>query len=241
MHILIIEDETSIRQELKQLLENSLYRVTAFEWFREETGAGSGRYDIVSEIIRVAPDLVLLDVNLPGESGFDICKRLRAVSDVPVIFATGRTDSMDELSGMLGGGDDYITKPFNPPILLAHIAAVLKRARKDKEGNGEKDKEGVGGTRICYKDVELDVAGGFVWYQGKRADLSKNELKILYYLFCHRGEIVPRVDLVEYLWDNQVFIDDNALSVNVTRLRGKLADIGILDFIETKRGMGYRI
>ena len=85
------------------------------------------------------------------------------------------------------------------------------------------------------------MAGGFVRYQGKRADLSKNELKILYYLFCRRGEIVPRMDLVEYLWDNQVFIDDNALSVNVTRLRGKLADIGIHDFIGTKRGMGYRI
>ncbi len=125
--------------------------------------------------------------------------------------------------------------------MLAHIAAVLKRARKDKEGNGEKDGESVGGMRISYKDVELDVAGGFVRYQGKRADLSKNELKILYYLFCRRGEIVPRMDLVEYLWDNQVFIDDNALSVNVTRLRGKLADIGIHDFIGTKRGMGYRI
>ena len=241
MHILIIEDEAAIRQELKQLLENALYRVTVLNGFWEETGAGSKQHDIVSEIIRVAPDLVLLDVNLPEESGFEICKKLRTISDVPVIFVTGRTDSMDELNGMLGGGDDYITKPFNPPILLAHIAAVLKRAHKDKEGNGEKDKEGVGGTRISYKDIELDMAGGFVWYQGKRADLSKNELKILYYLFRHRGEIVPRVDLVEYLWDNQVFIDDNALSVNVTRLRGKLADIGILDFIETKRGMGYRI
>ena len=103
MHILIIEDEAAIRQELKQLLENSLYRVTAFEGFREETGAGSRQYDVVSEIMRVAPDLILLDVNLPGESGFDICKRLRAVSDVPLIFVTGRTDSMDELSGMLGG------------------------------------------------------------------------------------------------------------------------------------------
>ncbi len=234
MHILIMEDEAAIRQELKQLLENSLYQVTAFERF---VATGSRRYDVVSEIMRVAPDLVLLDVNLPGESGFDICKRLRAISDVPVIFVTSRTDSMDELNGMLGGGDDYITKPFNPPVLLAHIAAVLKRARKDKKGDGES----VGGTRISYQDVELDVAGGFVRYQGRRVDLSKNELKILYYLFCHQGEIVPRVDLVEYLWDNQVFIDDNALSVNVTRLRGKLADIGIHDFIETKRGMGYRI
>lgn len=261
MHILIIEDEAAIRQELKQLLENSLYQVTVFERFQaepkvgypirengmrkvgaeERVATGSRQYDVVSEIMRVAPDLVLLDVNLPGESGFDLCKRLRAVSDVPVIFVTSRTDSMDELNGMLGGGDDYITKPFNPPILLAHIAAVLKRARKDEEGDGEKNGESVGGTRISYKDVELDVAGGFVRHQGRRVDLSKNELKILYYLFCHRGEIVPRVDLVEYLWDNQVFIDDNALSVNVTRLRGKLADIGIHDFIETKRGMGYRI
>ncbi len=256
MHILIVEDEPAIRQELKQLLENSLYQVTVLEEARTEAMedfclAGTkvcADADIVERIVQINPDLVLLDVNLPGESGFDICQRLRGVSDVPVIFVTSRTDSMDELNGMLKGGDDYITKPFNPPVLLAHIAAVLKRTRRNKDRNQgqnqvrSQDKGEVAGvTRFRHKDVELDVAGGFASYRGKRAELSKNELKIMYYLFCHRGEIVPRLDLVEYLWDNQVFIDDNALSVNMTRLRGKLEEIGICGFIETKRGMGYRI
>ena len=124
----------------------------------------------------------------------------------------------------------YITKPFQPPLLLAHIAAVLKRAKKAD----------VPEKMIC-KGVELDVVRGCVKCQEQQVDLSKNELKILHYLFLHQGEIVPRIELVEYLWDQQVFIDDNALSVNITRLRAKLAEIGVCDFIETKRGMGYRI
>lgn len=221
MKILIIEDDQAIRQELKQLLENALYQVTVLEEFGKAA----------EDILKIRPDLVLLDVNLPGKSGFDVCQKVRGESDVPVIFVTSRTDSMDELNGMLKGGDDYITKPFHAPVLLAHIAAVLKRTKK---GYAE-------GTKLTHKGVELDTACGCVRYQGKQAELSKNELKILYCLFCHKNEIVPRIELVEYLWDQQVFIDDNTLSVNVTRLRSKLEEIGICGFIETKRGMGYRI
>ena len=150
---------------------------------------------------------------------------------MPVIFVTSRTDSMDELNGMLKGGDDYIMKPFQPPILLARIAAVLKRTRK----------AGAEEAKQVHRGVELDTGKGCAGYQGKWIDLSKNELKILYYLFLHKNEIVSRMDLVEYLWDQQVFIDDNTLSVNVTRLRSRLEEIGVCDFIQTKRGMGYRI
>lgn len=221
MNILIIEDDPALRQELKQLLENALYEVTLLTEYDNPT----------EEILNILPDLVLMDVNLPGESGFAICQKLREVSDIPVIFLTGRTDSMDELCGMLKGGDDYITKPFHPPLLLARIAAVLKRVKKQQEQQ----------NRDIHRGVELDRARACVRYQGKQADLSKNELKILCCLFRHKNEIVSRMDLVEYLWDQKVFIDDNALSVNVTRLRGKLENIGIHDFIETKRGMGYRI
>ncbi len=221
MNILIIEDDSAIRQELRQLLENALYQATVLTEFQ----------NLAEEILRIRPDLVLLDVNLPKESGFEVCQKVRGVSDVPIIFVTSRTDSMDELNGMLKGGDDYITKPFNAPVLLAHIAAVLKRTRK----------ENADGETLIYKGVELDTVCGYVRYQGKQLDLSKNELKILHYLFRHKNEIVPRIDLVEYLWDQKSFIDDNALSVNVTRLRSKLEEIGIHDFIETKRGMGYRI
>lgn len=221
MNILIIEDDPALRQELKQLLENALYEVTLLT---EYNNPAEG-------ILTILPDLVLMDVNLPGESGFQICQKLREVSDIPVIFVTGRTDSMDELCGMLKGGDDYVTKPFNPPVLLARIAAVLKRMKREQAQE----------IRDIHRGVELDKARACVRYQGKQVDLSKNELKILCCLFRHKNEIVPRMDLVEYLWDQQVFIDDNALSVNVTRLRSKLESIGIHDFIETKRGMGYRI
>lgn len=221
MNILIIEDDAAIRQELKQLLENALYQVTVLAEFG----------NAAEDVLEVQPDLVLMDVNLPVESGFDVCQKVREKSNVPIIFVTSRTDYMDELSGMLKGGDDYITKPFNAPVLLARIAAVLKRTKK---ANTEEKKN-------IHKGLELDTARGSVMYQGKRAELSKNELKILYCLYEHKNEIVSRIDLVEYLWDQQVYIDDNALSVNMTRLRAKLEKIGVHNFIETKRGMGYRI
>ena len=223
MHIVIIEDEPSIRQELKLLLENALYSVTALSEF----------HDTASAALAAEPDLILLDLKLPEESGFDVCAKIRAVSEVPVIFLTSQTDSADELNGMLRGGDDYITKPFYPPLLLARIAAVLKRTNKAAKGK-EQD-------RLQYKDVELDIARGSICYQNNQAELTKNEFKILYYLFQNTGRIIPRIELIEYLWDNQVFIDDNTLSVNMTRIRGKLEQLGVHDLIGTKRGMGYRL
>lgn len=220
IHILIVEDERVIRKELKILLENALYRVTALETFES-----------VTEQVRIQkPDLILLDLNLPDAAGFDICTEIREESEVPIIFLTGRTDPMDELTGMLKGGDDYITKPYQAPILLARIAAVLKRTSNTKES-----------TILTCHGVGLDLVHTCLDYDGKSVDLSKNELKILHYLFQHTGEIVPRLDLIEYLWDNQVFIDDNTLSVNVTRIREKLKGIGVSQLIETKRGMGYRV
>lgn len=222
MNIILIEDEPIIRKELKILLENALYEVTALEEFDH----------VAEHIFKLQPDLILLDLNLPNISGFDICKQIRTQSEIPIIFLTSRTSSMDELTGMLQGGDDYITKPYQAPILLARIAAVLKRSKKDTEKNSE---------QMSAKGVQLELAQACVKYQSKKAELSRNELKILYYLFLHQGEIVPRLDLVEYLWDNQVYIDDNTLSVNITRIREKLKSIGVVDLIETRRGMGYRI
>lgn len=229
LHIMVVEDEPAIRQELCQLLSNALYQVSAVEDFT----------DVAQTILDKGPNLVLLDLNLPVESGYDVCTKIRKCSDVPIIFLTSRTDSMDELTGMLKGGDDYITKPFQPPILLARIAAVLKRSAKDKEENQ---------TMMVCGDLTLDLARGIVCRQASgtwekaQVELTKNELKILNCLFQHKGQIVSRMDLIEYLWDQQVFIDDNALSVNITRIRGKLKEIGIpQDYIKTKRGMGYYI
>ena len=222
MKVMIIEDDAAIRQELKLLLENALYEVVVLQEFQ----------DTAAKAIAAEPDLILLDLKLPGESGFTDCTKIRAVSDVPIIFLTSQTAASDELNGMLQGGDDYITKPFHPPILLARIAAVLKRTKKTAEKEH---------GRLAHKGVELDVSKGVLLYQDSEAELTKNEFKILYYLFQNTGRIIPRMELIEYLWDNQVFIDDNTLSVNMTRIRGKLERLGVHDFIETKRGMGYRL
>ena len=221
MHILIVEDESAIRQELRLLLENALYRVTALDDFT----------DVPEQVLSCGPDLVLLDLNLPGESGFDICTRIRASSEVPIIFVTSRTDSMDELTGLMKGGDDYITKPFQAPILLAHIAAVLKRTAR----------EGTEVTKLTHIGAELDIARGSLSFCGQVVELTKKELNIKHYLFLNKEKIVSRANLIEYLWDNQVFIDDNTLSVNMTRIRAKLEQAGMRDFIRTKRGMGYSI
>ena len=220
-HIMMIEDDESIRQELAILLKNALYQVTEIANFS----------DAAREIKLAAPDLVLLDINLPGTSGMDILKELRRDSDIPVIFITGNDSAMDELACIQQGGDDFITKPFNPPILLARVQAVLKRTKKDI---GEK-------VRFSYGGVTLDIASAMLEANGQKTDLTKNELKILHFLFIHAGSFVSRGDLTEYLWDNQVFIDENTLSVNMTRIRTKLKDIGIENFIETKRGLGYKL
>lgn len=221
--ILLAEDDALLRNELKILLENAMYRVIAPDLFDRipQTAADE------------KADLVLLDINLQNYSGFDICTQLRAKTDTPVIFLTGRTDSMDELTGMLKGADDYITKPFVPAILLARISAVLKRTAKV----GEKQDA----ARFSHKDAVLNIAACRLSFDGGDADLTKTEMKILHLLFLQAGSFVAREDLIEYLWENHIFLDDNTLSVHVARLRDKLKAIGLYDFIETKRGLGYRI
>ena len=221
--ILIIEDDKDINDLLATALSKAGYR-TRQAWSGTEG-------ELLLKLDMEAYALVLLDLMLPGLSGEELLARIRQMdASLPVIILTAKDELDEKINLLVAGADDYITKPFQPPLLLAHIAAVLKRAKKAD----------VPEKMIC-KGVELDVVRGCVKCQEQQVDLSKNELKILHYLFLHQGEIVPRIELVEYLWDQQVFIDDNALSVNITRLRAKLAEIGVCDFIETKRGMGYRI
>ena len=259
MHILIIEDDAAFCREVRDFLENSLYQVTVLtEWTsgvdasshernainpataaashgcnaeRETAGKHAPEHShIARQISAIHPDLILLDLNLPGKSGFEICAEIRETSDVPIIFVTGRTNSMDEVTALLKGGDDYVTKPFHPSLLLAHISAVLKRTRRDTELQ-----------KMLHRGLELDLSKGCIRRGDKSAELTKNELKILSCLFRHKGDIVSRTELIEYLWDNSIFIDDNSLSVHITRIRGKLEEIGVSDFIRTKRGMGYSI
>lgn len=217
--ILIIEDEELIREELKTLLFNAGYIVDCVVTF-EET---------INCIKSASPDLILLDINLPGQDGYSLCSAIRSFSATPILFITGRNTAMDELQALTLGGNDYISKPYNIPILLARINLLLRRGTVKQTALME------------YKGIQLNLIAGTLTVIGKEIELTKTELKILYYLFNHTGEIIPRLDLVEYLWDNEIHIDDNTLSVNIMRIREKLRELGVEAFIQTKRGMGYKI
>lgn len=219
--IIIVEDDKEIREELKILLENSGHKVKLIEDFD----------NVADKIIKENAHLVLLDINLPNKSGYEICSKVRAVSKIPIIFVTSRNNSMDELKGIMLGGDDYIEKPYNIPILLARIKNILSRTYQKEEDE----------INVKYKDIVLNILDSTVSYKESKMELSRTEFKILYYLIKNSNRIVPRIDIVEYMWDNQLYIDDNTLSVNITRIREKLSQIHVKDLIETKRGQGYKL
>ena len=218
--IMIVEDDQVIREELALLLENEGYAPIVGEDFST----------ILEQAGRECPDLVLLDVGLPGRDGFSLCANLRKSVKAPVIFVTSRSSSLDEVRALSLGGDDYITKPYSIPVLLARIKAVLRRSGAT---DGTDVLEAAG---LC-----LSLTKGTVSASGQTAELTRNELQILACLMAHAGQIVSRADLIDALWDNQIYIDDNTLSVNMTRLRGKLTEIGLPDAIKTRRGMGYQL
>lgn len=219
--IMIIEDDPTIREELALLLENEGYTPLAITEF----------IDVADQAVRERPDLILLDIGLPGKDGFSLCAALQKVIPAPVIFVTSRDAGMDEVRALSLGGDDYITKPYNVPVLLARIKAVLRRT-----GGGPEPADILEAGGLC-----LSLTKGVVSANGKTAELTRNELQILACLMIHTGQIVSRGDLIDTLWDNQIYIDDNTLSVNMTRLRGKLASLGLPDAIKTRRGMGYQL
>lgn len=218
--IMIIEDDAAIREELELLLNNEGYRALPVTDF---TG-------VPGQVSAAAPDLILLDLGLPGRDGFSLCADIRRVSAAPVIFVTSRDSAMDELRALSLGGDDYITKPYNIPVLLARVKAVLRRGGAAEEA----DTLEAGGLRLC-------LSKGVVSAGERTAELTRNELKILAYLMARPGEIVSRADLIDTLWDSQIYIDDNTLSVNMTRLRDKLAGLGAAGRVKTRRGMGYQL
>jgi len=216
----IIEDTETIRQELATFLNRYGYEVIAPTNFE----------NIISIIEKEEPNLILLDINLPVFDGFYICREVRKTSQVPIIVVTSRDSDMDELMSMNLGADDFITKPYNTQILLARINSVLKRVNQGNEGNQE---------ILVYNDLKLNLSNGTINCGDNALEITKNELKVLYYLIKNKGNIVSREDLMDYLWKSNLFVDDNTLSVNVTRLRKKLEEIGIKDIIETRRGLGY--
>lgn len=218
--IMIVEDDKGIRDELALLLGNEGYQAVPVTSFSE----------VPMQVRRAGPDLILLDLGLPGRDGFSLCAEIRRLSPAPVVFVTSRDSAMDELRALSLGGDDYITKPYNIPVLLARIKAVLRRS----SGAPEPDILEEGGLR-------LNLTKGAVSAGERTVELTRNEIKILAHLMGHPGEIVSRADLIEALWDSQIYIDDNTLSVNMTRLRAKLEALGMPGCVKTRRGMGYQL
>ena len=218
--IMIVEDDLIIRNELQILFEGNGYEVVTPDNFSF----------IPSLVKQEGPHLILLDIKLPQANGFSICSQIRSFSDIPIVFVTSSNTDMDELNSIMLGGDAYITKPYNTAILLAKIASLLRRAYAYEQTEV-----------LSWSGADLHLESSFIEYNGQKANLTKNELKILYYLFKNAGKTCPRSDIVDFLWDNQLYVDDNALSVNMTRIREKLAGIGLTNFIKTKHRQGYTI
>ena len=217
--ILIVEDDKKIRKELETFLNKHGFLAKGLEKFD----------NTIQDILDENADLVLLDINLPYTDGEFVCKEIRKTSDVPIIMVTSRDNEIDELMSLNYGADQYVTKPYNIQILLAKINGLLKRNQKQ-----EKDIQ-----KIDCDGFFLNIAERTIEKNDKKLELTKNEYSILYYLSMNKGKIVSRDEIMEYLWESEEFIDDNTLSVNVKRLRGKLEELGLIDRIETRRGQGY--
>ena len=219
--IMIIEDNRTIRGELCVFFEKN-------EFTPVETGDFTTVEQVVAAVRKVEPKLILLDINLEEISGFDVCREIRKWSGTPILFVTARERDVDELCAMECGGDDYIRKPYSLAILLAKVKRMLQRADSMAE-------------EIVVGEVHLHIVQAQICYREQVLELSKNELKILYFLFRSRGEAVAKDALIEYLRENKFFVDENILNVNLSRLRKRLGDIGLKTLIQTVPKYGYRI
>ena len=218
MKILIIEDDFELSNELKILLDNNGYHGIILQDLQ----------NALENIIKINPDLILLDIKLPYLNGQQLLKQIRKNSNVPVIMVTSKDSEIDEILAMSYGADDYITKPYNPTILLLHIEAVFKRHHKAE-------------PKLTYQNIRVNLMKSTLEKDDQELLLSKNEMGIFYYLLMNQGKIVTRDDIMNYLWGTDKFIDDNTLTVNMTRLRKRLEKIGLFDVIETRRDQGYML
>ena len=217
--ILIIEDDKTIREELSILLSNNNYTVnTTIDFLNIEK--------VVKEL---NPDLILMDINLPNTSGYEIIKIVKKVTNKPVIFVTSRNTLEDEIKSVNSGGYDFITKPYNKELLLLKIRKCLD------EVNPKNHKE------LVVNGVSLDLHLSLIKYQDKVIELTRNEFLLMYYLFLNYPNTLSKDMLIEYLWNDKFYLDENILIVNINRLRNKLRDIGLDDFIKTVRGVGYKL
>ena len=214
--ILIVEDDISIRKELKNLLDNAGFNGMILEDFE----------NAFEQIKKEHPDLILLDINIPKLNGEMLLQKIRKESNVPIIMVTSKNTEADEVLSMSYGADDYITKPYNPTILLLRINAIFKRMENKND-------------ILIYHDLEVDPKKGIMKNSTEEIILTKNEMIIFTFLLANMGNIVTRDDLMTDLWNNNEYINDNALNVNISRLRAKLKDLGYEDAIETRKGQGY--
>ncbi|WP_152396537.1 response regulator transcription factor [Paenibacillus guangzhouensis] len=229
--ILIIEDDDKIAAILKRNLEKYNYEVIRGEKFDQ----------VKQEVIEHEPHLVLLDINLPHFDGYYWCRQIRTVSNVPIIFVSARTSNMEQVMAIENGGDDFITKPFDLDVVQAKIKGTLRRVYGEyapaqaAEQESDEDK-----LQLHYKGLQLDRGRNVLSWKDHRTELTKNESLLLQRLLSTPGIIVSREELLELLWDDVQFVDDNTLSVNVGRVRKKLEELGITNAVDTIRGQGYR-
>ncbi len=219
--ILIIEDDAVISEQVSRYLARWGYETACAEDFE----------NILPQFVSFAPQLVLLDIGLPFYNGYYWCGEIRKVSQVPVVFVSSASDNMNIVMAMNMGGDDFIVKPFDLEVLLAKVQAILRRTYAFQNQSAVME----------HRNVILNLADMSLLYQGTKLELSKNEFRILQLLYENAGRTVSRETIMKRLWDNECFVDDNTLTVNMNRLRRKLEEAGIQDFIATKKGVGYQL
>lgn len=216
--IAVIEDDRVLREALACLLRENGYEVLQIQDFHQ----------VDRQVKESGVDLVLLDIILPGANGQEILRNIRKENEVPVLMLTSKTGETDEILAMSYGADDYISKPYNPTLLLLKIEAVFRRTRPANQRE-----------ELEYRGICINLLRSTMRYQEQEIVLSKNEISILYYLMKNKGKIVSRDELMDYLWDCNDFVDDNTLTVNINRLRRKLEETGLSGVIETRRKQGY--
>ncbi len=220
MKIFVVEDETEICKELSVLLQKYGYAYESSTDFAHMT----------DHILKAEADLVLLDINLPYQDGYTICREIRKQSDIPIIVLTSRNTDFDELMSLNIGADDFISKPYNAQVLIARIQKILKRTYEAQVN-----------SVLIHKGLTINLLKAAASYGDKEVDLTKNELGILRLLVVNKGNVIPRDAIIDELWQSDEFIDENTLNVNIVRLRKKLSEIGAPDYLETKRGLGYKV
>ncbi|GGB57791.1 response regulator [Virgibacillus dakarensis] len=222
--IFLVEDDPKIAALLKDYLEKYEYEVMIAQQFDT----------ILDEFKQVDPHLILLDINLPRYDGFYWCRQIRSISNCPIIFVSARDSGMDQVMAIENGGDDYITKPFNFDVVQAKIKGIIRRIYGEYAVAKQAELLEIDGLHLHLTAMEIE-------YHEQTAQLTKNEFVLLKAFMDQLHHVLSRVFLLEMLWDDEQFVDDNTLSVNITRLRRKLADIGIQDSIQTVRGAGYKM